>query len=110
MKKKQILIFLFIASCFCLVIGANPQKNNPIKFLFNTDTVEIDIIDHTDYSKALVPYDVIPIDSYLMNKGADCYIRFGIELKIKDEVVENAWDYIVGVNSEWILAKDDKYY
>lgn len=111
MRKKQILICLFIASFFCLlVIGANPQKSNSIMFKFNTDTVEIDIVDQTDYTKALVPYDAIPINSYLVNKGADCYVRFGIELNIKGEVVENGFDYLVGLNNEWILGKDDKYY
>ena len=111
MKKKRFLICIFIASFFTLlVVGANPKKSQPVKFQFFTDTVEIELIDQTEYNTPLVPNTVVPINAILTNKAAECYVRFVVDITINEKKSEISHSYIGGISDGWVLAKDNKFY
>lgn len=111
MRKRKALVCIFIASFFTLlVVGANPKKSKPIKFQFFTDTVEIELIDETEYDTPLVPDAIVPINTTLTNKAAECYVRFTVDIIVNEEKTEISHKYIGNIEEGWVLAKDNKFY
>lgn len=115
MRKRKILIS--IIAVFLLISGllmndslSSLLRSIQQRFIGQTDTVEVTLVDNLQRTTPIVPGSRIPLTMRVQNLGTDCYIRFKISVYADNEIVRELNEKDIDLAEGWKKEKDGYFY
>ena len=114
MIKRKIFICIFSLLLLISLIGSISATFTPlsVKNEFENGIVDIELgekqlNDDATGSQTVLPFSEINKNTYITNKGSECYVRAKLTSS-NEEIVKDAT--ILGMDNNWIYTGDGYYY
>ncbi|MCC2832587.1 hypothetical protein [[Clostridium] innocuum] len=113
-KRRSLILSLVVSLLICgLIMGdslSSLVRSFQQRFIAQTDTVEVTLIDDLQRSEPIVPGSRIPLDMDVQNLGAACQVRFKVCVYTGGELLRELTEAELELADGWERKKDGYLY
>ena len=113
-KRRSLIIALIVFLLICgLIMGdslSSLLRSFRQRFITQTDTVEVTLVDDLQRSVPIVPGSRIPLDMDVQNLGAACQVRFKVCVYTGGELLRELTEAELELADGWERKKDGYLY
>lgn len=113
-KRRSLILSLVVSLLICgLIMGdslSSLVRSFQQRFIAQTDTVEVTLIDDLQRSEPIVPGSRIPLDMDVQNLGVACQVRFKVCVYTGGELLRELTEAELELADGWERKKDGYLY